>query len=202
MHKNVITISRGYGSGGTEIGRMIADEMKIPFYDKELIEIAAKESGYALDFIEENGEYAKNSLLFHIAMNGAFGANIYSKDNMSVVDKIYIIQSKIIKDIAEKGPCVIIGRCADYILRSRDDCLNLFIYSNDFEFKKDILSKSASENFSITEKEIAKKDKSRASHYKHYTGREWGAVSNYHASFDSSFLGLERTKDIIISMLK
>ena len=121
--KNIITISREFGSGGRSIGKQVAEKLGYAFYDRELVDEVAKRSGFAPEYIEEHGEYAnaRNSLLFYLAT-----AERYSHDNLSMHDQLYITQSKIIEELAEKGKCVIVGRCADYILRDRKDCLHVF----------------------------------------------------------------------------
>ena len=125
--KNIITISREFGSGGRSIGKQVAEKLGYAFYDRELVDEVAKRSGFAPEYIEEHGEYAnaRNSLLFYLAT-----AERYSHDNLSMHDQLYITQSKIIEELAEKGKCVIVGRCADYILRDRKDCLHVFICSD------------------------------------------------------------------------
>lgn len=125
-HK-MLTISREYGSGGRVIGSEVAKELDIPFFDKEFVSIIAKESGFALDFIEESGEYTTSSLLFNVAAGNMFSQSIYSVEGMPVADKLHVLQNKIILDIARKGPSIIVGRSADYILQKHTECLNVFI---------------------------------------------------------------------------
>ena len=198
MAKNIITISRQFGSGGLDIGKKLSEKLGVPCYDKELIALAAKESGFALDFIKENGEYGNNSLLYNIAIS-SFGVPSFSHNNISAPDKIYILQNNIIREIADKGPCIILGRSADYILRERDDVLNVFVYSSDMEFKKELLSANGT---SATEKDIIKKDKVRATNYKRYTSREWGKAANYHLCLDTSVLGIDKCVELILSAMK
>ena len=198
MSKTIITISREFGSGGLDIGVKLAEKLGIPCYDKELIALAAKESGFALDFIKENGEYGNNSLLFNIAIS-SFGVPSFSHNNISAPDKIYILQNNIIREIADKGPCIIMGRSADYILRERDDVLNVFVYASSMEFKKEILKSNGTP---ATEKEIKKKDKIRATNYKRYTSKEWGKASNYHLCLDASVLGIDKCVELILEAVK
>ena len=198
MAKNIITISREFGSGGLDIGQKLSEKLGIPCYDKELIAYAAKESGFALDFIKENGEYGNNSLLFNIAISG-FGVSSFSNNNISAPDKIYILQNNIIKEIADKGPCIIMGRSSDYILRDRDDVLNVFVYASDMEFKKELLKANGTP---ATEKEILKKDKTRAANYKRYTSKDWGKASNYHLCVDTSELGIDKCVELILNAIK
>ena len=129
MTNKVITISRQFGSGGRTIGKKVAEKLGIPYYDKELVDQVAKESGFSHEFIEEIGEYATvtSSFLFNIAVSSHPMGLI---DTMSVSDKLYVCQTNVIRDLADKGPCVIVGRCADFILKDRDDVLNVFIHGN------------------------------------------------------------------------
>lgn len=198
MAKKIITISRAFGSGGLDIGKKLSEKLGIPCYDKELIALAAKESGYALDYIKENGEYGNNSLLYNIAIS-SFGVPSFSHNNISAPDKIYILQNNIIRDIADKGPCIILGRSADYILRERDDVLNVFVYASDMEYRKKLLEDNGTP---ATEKEIIKKDKTRATNYKRYTSKDWGKAENYHICLDSSVLGIDKCVDLILKAIE
>ncbi len=198
MSKKIITISRAFGSGGLDIGKKLSEKLGIPCYDKELIALAAKESGYALDFIKENGEYGNNSLLYNIAIS-SFGVPTFTHNNISAPDKIYILQNNIIKDIADKGPCIILGRSADYILRERDDVLNVFVYASDMEYRKKLLEANGTP---ATEKEIVKKDKTRAANYKRYTSKDWGKAANYHLCLDTSVLGIDKCVELILKAIE
>lgn len=198
MSKKIITISRAFGSGGLDIGKKLSEKLGIPCYDKELIALAAKESGYALDFIKENGEYGNNSLLYNIAIS-SFGVPTFTHNNVSAPDKIYILQNNIIKDIADKGPCIILGRSADYILRERDDVLNVFVYASDMEYRKKLLEANGTP---ATEKEIIKKDKTRATNYKRYTSKDWGKAANYHLCLDTSVLGVDKCVELILKAVE
>lgn len=200
--KNIITISREYGSGGRLVGRQVADALDIPFYDKELIALVAKESGYDLKFVEETGEYsASSNILFNLATGSMANYIAYSETPMSMADQLHILQSKIIREIADTGPCVIVGRAADYILREREDCLNVFVCA-DIESK----TKRAVEYFEIApekaEKALKKKDKARAQHYNHYTSQPWGVPSTYHVCVNSGTLGIEGAVKIIVDAVK
>ena len=129
MTNKVITISRQFGSGGRSIGKAVAEKLGIPYYDKELVDKVAKESGFSHEFIEEIGEYASvtSSFLFNIAVSSHPMGLI---DTMSVSDKLYVCQTNVIRDLASKGPCVIVGRCADFILKDQPDCLHIFVHSD------------------------------------------------------------------------
>ena len=201
MQKKIVTISRQYGSGGRYIGKKLSEKLGIPCYDEKLIDMVAKESGFAQDFVAEKGERMTGSLLFNIASSLSYANNVFSGNGVSLQDEIYFIQNKIIKDLAEKGSCVIVGRCADYILRERDDVLNVFIHA-------DMASKinRAVMYFGITEDQapalLKKKDKARSNHYKYYTDQDWGMASNYDLSLNSGALGIDGCVDVILKALQ
>ncbi|RHO80933.1 cytidylate kinase-like family protein [Clostridiaceae bacterium AF42-6] len=187
----MVTISRQYGSGGRYIGENLAKAMGVPCYDEKLIDMVAKESGFAQSFVAEKGERMTGSLLFNIASSLSFANNVFSTNNgVTLQDEIYFTQNRIIKELADKGPCVIVGRCADYILREREDCLNVFIFAdNESKIER------AEKYFNITREEapavLKKKDKARANHYKYYTDQEWGMASNYDLCLNSGLIGIE-----------
>ena len=191
MKKKIVTISRQYGSGGRYIGENLAKAMGVPCYDEKLIDMVAKESGFAQSFVAEKGERMTGSLLFNIASSLSFANNVFSTNNgVTLQDEIYFTQNRIIKELADKGPCVIVGRCADYILREREDCLNVFIFAdNESKIER------AEKYFNITIEEapavLKKKDKARANHYKYYTDQEWGMASNYDLCLNSGLIGIE-----------
>ena len=191
MKKKIVTISRQYGSGGRYIGENLAKAMRVPCYDEKLIDMVAKESGFAQSFVAEKGERMTGSLLFNIASSLSFANNVFSTNNgVTLQDEIYFTQNSIIKELADKGPCVIVGRCADYILREREDCLNVFIFAdNESKIER------AEKYFNITREEapavLKKKDKARANHYKYYTDQEWGMASNYDLCLNSGLIGIE-----------
>ena len=191
MKKKIVTISRQYGSGGRYMGENLAKAMGVPCYDEKLIDMVAKESGFAQSFVAEKGERMTGSLLFNIASSLSFANNVFSTNNgVTLQDEIYFTQNRIIKELADKGPCVIVGRCADYILREREDCLNVFIFAdNESKIER------AEKYFNITREEapavLKKKDKARANHYKYYTDQEWGMASNYDLCLNSGLIGIE-----------
>ena len=191
MKKKIVTISRQYGSGGRYIGENLAKAMGVPCYDEKLIDMVAKESGFAQSFVAEKGERMTGSLLFNIASSLSFANNVFSNNNgVTLQDEIYFTQNRIIKELADKGPCVIVGRCADYILREREDCLNVFIFAdNESKIERE------EKYFNITREEapavLKKKDKARANHYKYYTDQEWGMASNYDLCLNSGLIGIE-----------
>lgn len=193
-NKRIITISREFGSGGKYIGMLVAKKLGIPFYDKDIIERIAKESGFVDEFIKRVSEYAPSKSIFAYSFVGR------SANGESIEDKIFAIQTKVIKELAEKGPCVIVGRSADYILREMDP-LNVFIYASHKEKVKRTMSfKGVSQK--EAEKLIYETDKKRSINYKYYTGKEWGARENYTVMLNSTDLGVERTAEFIAQLYK
>lgn len=201
MKKRVITISRQCGSGGRYIGERLVEELGISCYDEKLMDMVAKESGFAPDFIEEKGERITGSLLFNIASSLTYASNVFSGNGMSLQDEIYFMQNRIIKELAEKEPCVIVGRCSDYILREREDCLNVFIHADEASKLE-----RAVKNYGMPEKDAAmilkKKDKARYNHYKYYTDEEWGMASNYDLCLNSGLFGIDGCVEIIRQVLE
>ena len=204
MKKRIITISRQNGSGGRYIGEKLAKALNIPCYDEKLMDMVAKESGFALDFVEDKGERITGSLLFNIASSLTYANNVFTGSGTSLQDEIYFIQNRIIKDLAEKEPCVIVGRCADYVLRDRQDCLHVFIVADE----KSKLERAV-KYYGLSEKDAAsvlkKKDKARYNHYKYYTALDWGMASNYAMCLYSGLLGIEgcvKTIQDVLSQLE
>lgn len=180
----IITISRQFGSGGRTIGKLLAKKLGVPCYDKELIEQVACESGYAKEYIAREGEYAPGRGRFTYSFMGR------GEDGLSNADRIWFAQRKVILELAEKGPCIIVGRCADYVLRDYPQCLHTFVYADDAFRKKRIVTKYG-ETTHEPEKRLADKDKKRMLNYRYFTGRKWGETSNYHLCIDSSKVGIE-----------
>ena len=195
--KSVITISREFGSGGREIGEKLAKKLEIDFYDKELISLAAKESGIDPVLFERIDEQAANSLLYSLSMGMYnFGQTGFSpRDQISVNDQLYLLQHEIIKKLAQK-PCVIVGRCADYILRTRENCINIFIHADiDYRVQRAIKIHDLPEN--KAEAIVRKTDKTRANYYQFYTELKWGLADNYHLSINSGKLTSDQVVDVI-----
>ncbi len=199
MEKKIITISREFGSGGRTIGREVANRLGIPFYDKELVEQIALESGFAPKFIEENGEHApgKSRLSYAFASQGVPGV----MNGLSTADFLWSIQCNVILQLAEQGPCVIVGRNADYILKDRADCLDVFIHA-DMDFRADRIVRLYGESEKSPITRLQEKDKRRQVNYQHYTGRVWGNANNYDLCLNSASLGIESCVDIIIAQCK
>ncbi len=196
--KSIITIGRQFGSAGREIGKLVADHYSIPFYDKNLISRAAKESGFCEEMIEVHDERPTSSFLYNLVMDTySFGYNASSFVEMPISHKIFLAQFDTIKKIADEGPCVIVGRCADYALIDRDDVINLFIYGNMDARIKRIMSR-----FDLNEQKakdmINKKDKQRQSYYNYYSSKKWGRADSYDLCINSSLWGIDGTKELII----
>ncbi len=193
MSKRIITVSRQFGSGGHSIAKAAAERLGIPFYDNELITEVARKSGLSEEFIRENEEYAShsNSFLYQLAMSTA-GSYGYP----SVYQKLYEAQTKVIEELAEKEPCLIVGRCADYILREREDCLHVFIHAGNDQRAARILERYGETGKSI-EQRIKEKDSRRRNYYRFHTDREWGVCANYGLALDSGILGEELCFELI-----
>ena len=198
MTKKIITISRAFGSGGRSIGKEVAQRLGIPFYDKELVEAVAKESGFHADFIEEAGEYAPvtSSFLFSIAVSPNPMSMMHT---MSMADQLFVYQTNVIRSLADKGPCVIVGRCADYILRDRPDALHVFIHA-DMAHRAERIVRLYGETKQSPEKRLNDKDSKRKIYYKHYTNRNWGEAQNYHLCLNSGLIGVDKCADIIVDV--
>ena len=194
MKKNtIITISRQYGSGGRLIGQKLAERLGIPFYDKELITLAAEESGFAENYVKEAGEYTPGGFLSSALSNRAFGP--------TNEDILWEIQCRVISELAEKGPCVIVGRCADYVLRNMPNVLNVFIHS-DMESKvRRVVEDYGVESDNVVEL-INKTDKRRANYYNYYTGMKWGRAENYHLALRTDCLGIDGAVDTLVHFIE
>lgn len=198
MKKKIITVSRQFGSGGRTIAKALAEKLGYAYYDSALVEEVAKETGFDPSYIADAGEYAPGKSMLSYAFSSAAP---HASGKLITTDYLWSAQCKIILDLAEKGNCVIVGRCADYILRDREDCLNVFIHAPT-EYK----AKRIVELYGVTDKSpnkrLEEKDTRRKVNYKYFTGREWGLTENYHISLDSGVLGEEKCVDIIADIVK
>ncbi|MCR4903304.1 MAG: cytidylate kinase-like family protein [Butyrivibrio sp.] len=195
----VITIGRQFGSGGREIGEKVAEHYNIKCYDKELLSKAAQESGFAPEMIQNHDERPTNSFLYNLVIDTySFGYNASSFVDMPISHKVFLAQFDTIKKIAEEGPCVIIGRCADYALSERTDVINLFI-TGDEECKiKRVMSRFDDVDTEEKAREmIIKKDKQRQSYYNYYSSKKWGRADSYDLTINSSRLGIDGTCNLI-----
>lgn len=197
MAKSIITISREFGSGGRTIGRQVAEKLGYKFYDAEIIDRVIEKSGLSREIVEKYDEYAthKSSFLYSIAINSA-NASTDSYHGSSFASQVHIAQIQVINEIAKEGNCVIIGRGADYILRDRDDVLNVFVYA-DMKFKCDRVLDLYGATDKKIEDRIKDKDTKRRVFYRSFSMREWGVYQNYHMMLDSGMIGLDRCADMI-----
>ncbi len=198
MSINIITISREYGSGGRLIGKTVAEKLGWKFLDREIIETAARESGLSEKFIEQSGEYASatTSLLFNLSVG-----NNPDGGMMSLYNEVFNVQREIICKAADEGKCVIVGRCADYILRDRTDCMNVFIHAST-EKRANRIVAVYGDDAKNPEKRLKEKDKKRRVYCRNFTGQEWGEPHNYQLCIDSGFYGIEKSAEIIAETVK
>ena len=195
--KVIITISRQYGSGGREIGELVAKRLGIPLYDEQLITDAAAKGNLAEDVIKKSEESSANSLLYTLAMGSNSFNTLHFGYRMPLNDKLFILQSEIIKGYAASGSCVIIGRCADYVLKDVKNVLRIFIYA-DLDHRQQRIAKRHPEVKSSQVIDVINKtDKRRSSYYNFYTGNKWGKYDNYDMALNSSALGTEGTARLI-----
>lgn len=201
--KVIITIARQFGSGGREIGEKIAEALGIPCYDKELIKDAAAKGSLNEEVLKVTDESAANSLLYTLAMgSNILGAANHFNYKMPLNDKLFILQSEIIKEYAEASSCVIIGRCADYVLNERNDLFKIFIYGDINHRAERIRERYPDIKSSQVMDVIVKTDKRRASYYNFYTGNKWGAHDNYDLAINSSTFGVEKTAEMIANLAR
>ncbi len=193
MKKRIITMSRQFGSGGHTIAIAAAKRLGIPFYDNELITEIARQSGLSEEFIRDHGEYAShsNSFLYQLAMGSSL-----SFGYPSIYQKLYEAQTKVIEDLAERESCMIVGRCADYILREREDCLHVFIHA-DKEYRAKHIVEKYGETEKSTLQRIKEKDSRRRNYYRFHTDREWGVAANYHLTLNSGLLSEQTCIDLV-----
>ena len=188
MKNRIITISREFGSGGRTIGKKVAENLGIKCYDSELIQKITVESGFDEHYIKDDGEYAPGGFLSSALLNRAFGP--------TNEDYLWRIQYKIITELAEKESCVIVGRCADYILKDKADCLKVFIHA-DMDYRANRIVKVYGEREESPEQRLKEKDKRRAAYHRFYTDMKWGHAQNYDITLNSGTLGIDRCVEII-----
>lgn len=198
----IITITRQYGSGGREIGEKLAEKLGVKFYDKELITRAAKESGFAEVAFERAEEKATNSLLYSIAMGmNAYGSQDFGFSSLSIDDRIFLAQSNIIRKVAAEGPCVIVGRCADYILKEEPDMVSVFLQAS-LDFRIDRATKLYGITKEKAAEEVLKYDKRRANYYNYHTSEKWGSIGNYDLVLRTDKHSIDRNVELIAEFLK
>lgn len=196
MGNLIVTISREFGSGGRKVGELLAQQLCIPFYDKEIIQITQEKSGLSKEFLENAEEHSRRSFLFSIATTAYADMKYPYQYDTPVTDKAFFAQSDVIRELAAKNNCVIVGRCADYILKEEDKMLRVFITAEHDDRLKRIIAE-----YGIDEKEapakLKKADKARASYVRLYTGEEWGSIHNHDLIINTSFTGIEGAVNII-----
>lgn len=191
MKQGIITISREFGSGGRTIGKAVAQKLGIPCYDAELITEMAKQSGFAEDYVREAGEYAPGGLL-----NSMFTSRVGGPTNEDI---LWQIQCNMVAQLAKKGPCVIVGRCGDYILRDRPDVLKVFVHA-DMAFRAKRIVEVYGQREESPEQRLKDKDKRRSTYYRFYTGRKWGQLDTYDLMLNSGVLGIEKCTELICTI--
>ena len=196
MANKIYTIGREFGSGGREVGEKLAAKLGIKLYDKELLQQAAKDSGFCEEIFENHDEKPTNSFLYSLVMD-TYSVSGYSAApflDMPLNHKVFLAQFETIKKIAEKESCVIVGRCADYALSDNPDCINIFIHAD-----LDVRIKNVSRNLNIKARDIINKtDKQRASYYNYYTSKKWGDSKSYNLSLDAGKLGTDNCVEMIL----
>ena len=198
----VITISRQYGSQGHEVGQKVAERLSIPYFDKSLIALAAKQSGFSEAAFEYADEKAGSSLLYSMVTSGmGVAARISGTTELPINDKLFLIQSDIIRNAAEEGPCVIVGRCSNYILRDRTDVFKVFIHANKEDrirhaIEVDGIDANKAADF------VTKRDKQRANYYNFYSSMRWDDINAYNMTLDTSLFSVDQAADMIIQAVQ
>ena len=196
-NNTIITIARQYGSGGHDIGKKLAEELKIPFYGKELLERAAKDSGFCQEIFENYDEKPTNSFLYSLVMDTySMGYSTAAFAEMPLNHKIFLAQFNAIKDIAKEGPCVIVGRCADYALADFPNVVNVYLYA-DLQSRIARIARRHDVTDAKAKDLIQKTDKSRASYYNYYTNKKWGEATGYDLCLNTASLGIDGTIHMI-----
>ncbi|MDO4452938.1 MAG: cytidylate kinase-like family protein [Eubacteriales bacterium] len=201
-NETIITIGRQFGSGGKEIGEKLAEALGIKCYDKELLSRASKESGISQELFENHDEKPTNSFLYSLVMDTySMGYSSATFNDMPLNHKVFLAQFNAIKKIADEGPCVIVGRCADYALAEYKNCISVFIHAS-----MDNRIKRISEKYQLSENKakdlIVKTDKKRANYYNYYSSKKWGDASSYHLCIDSGICGIDGTVEMIQEFVK
>lgn len=193
MSNRIITISREFGSGGRTIGKEVAARLNIPCYDHELIERISAKSGYASAYVKERGEYTPSASWLSSVLAGR------DYNGRSHQDILWNVQRDVILELAEKEPCVIVGRCADYILKDKADLLTVFIHAS-MEKRAERIVSVYGQREEAPEQRLKDKDKRRKAYYQLYTDTEWGVAKNYHIALDSGVLGIEKCVELIVGL--
>ncbi len=199
MMKRIITISREFGSGGRTIGKQLAERLGWKYYDKELVKHVAEETGFDPAYIEDAGEHSasKSMLSYLFASPGTPGV----MKGLSAADFLWVMQRNVILKLADEAPCVIVGRCADYILKDRQDAFHVFVHAP-IPHRAERIVRLYGESDKSPEQRLKEKDKRRANNYKHYTGQTWGMAQNYNLTLDTACIPIEKCVDLIEAMVK
>ena len=196
MKNAIITISRQYGSGGRKIAELLAKELNIPYYDNELISLAAEKSGIKDELFKEAELQAGNNFLYLLSRLGP-ETQIYG---MPFNEKIFSVQSQVIRDVASSGPCVILGRCADYVLKDYQNCVNIYTYAS-FQTRVARAITDYGLDRNNAEKEVRKVDKAREAYYNYHTGNKWGDPNNYDLMLNMNYIDAEAAVKLIVEYL-
>lgn len=202
MEQFVITIGREYGSGGLDVGRMLSEKLNVKCYDKELLFMAAKESGLCQEIFENHDEKPTSSFLYSLVMD-TYSVSGYTSApflDMPLNHKVFLAQFEAIKNLAKKESCIIVGRCADYALAEHPNCINVFIHA-DMEFRINHIMETYDLSKDKAIDTIHKTDKKRASYYNYYSSKKWGDSRSYHLTLDSSQLGLQGCSEMILAYM-
>ena len=190
----IITIGREYGSGGRQIGELVAKTLGIAYYDKKLITLAAQKSGLSDEFIANNEQRVRSGFMQNLAASAAYSSGFFSSQYLPLSESIFISEAQVIRDIAAKESAVIVGRCADYILAGRDNTINVFVYAPRETRVNRIMAEAL--------KAITTSDKERGNHYFRYTDQKWGKAQNYDICINSALMGIEKTAEMLTAMAK
>lgn len=198
----IITIGREFGSGGHEIGERLSEKLEIPFYDKEMLDRASKDSGIAEELLKAHDEKPTSSFLYSLVMDTySFGYSSAGFTDMPMNHKVFLAQFEAIKKLAGEGPCVMVGRCADYALADNKNCFSVFIHA-DLDWRISRISGKYNKTLKEAKDMINKTDKSRASYYNYYTNKKWGSAAGYTLCLDSGKLGIEGAAQAIIQTVQ
>ena len=209
MGRLIIAVGREYGSGGREIGEKLAKRLGISFYDKELLTLVAKESGYCEEILQKNDEQPTNSFLYSLVMD-TYASNGYSASNhfteLPLNHKVFLAQFDVIRNLAQRESCVIVGRCADYALAGNPDCFSVFIHAKDMNFRIERVRKDNPDRVFKDDNKVIdfinKTDRKRANYYNYYSNKKWADSRSYDMSVDSSVLGIDKSVDFILDYAK
>lgn len=197
----VITVGREYGSGGREIAKLVAQKLNVPFYDKELLTLAAQKSGICQEIFEHNDEKTTVSDMLPVTAGTGFGAGVGLGLQMPMNQRVFLAQFEVITNLAKEQSCVIVGRCADYVLRDNPNMVTVFITA-DLDERVSNVCKRRNCSEEEARKLIEDKESTRSSYYNYYSGKTWGASASYDLCINASRLGAEGTKEFIADFIR